>query len=448
VWLNQRVPRHHKYHLLDPRRGSSSGFFLRVLVLLILAVGIWMWWDWRKSRAPRLRPRLITPATNQVAPSKPVFVPSPANVIAPPKTGQPPVKVVSPATPPGVFPHPARDVFEAQLALARDAISPGPLDGVIGSQTRAALLAFQRKAGLPETLELDGNTRARLVLETPPLTTYTVTSNDLARLQPLSNTWLGKSQQTALDYETILELVAEKGRASPNLIRRLNPAIDWTNVVAETEIQIPDVNYPEPRERAGFAVISLAEKKLEVFDTNTEPYSPSPPIPPSPGTGKTGEGGRWGERAAKHLLAHFPCSIAARVEKRPAGELHVAAIAPNPNYTFDPDVFPESAEARQLNRKLILPPGTNNPVGTAWISLDRVDSPSPPTPSSPEQIGNGVRGARGGRGPQIAGYGMHGTPSPEQVGRTESHGCFRLANWDAEYLVKLVWVGMPVYIEP
>jgi lipoprotein-anchoring transpeptidase ErfK/SrfK len=43
---------------------------------------------------------------------------------------------------------------------------------------------------------------------------------------------------------------------------------------------------------------------------------------------------------------------------------------------------------------------------------------------------------------------MHGTPGPEQVGRTESHGCFRLANWDAEYLIKLAWVGLPVEVVP
>ena len=321
-----------------------------------------------------------------------VLTPTPTNVPAPaqPNTNLPAVKVV-PTTPqslPGVFPRPARDVFEAQVVLARKAISPGSLDGVMGLQTRAALLAFQRKAGLPESPELDVDTRARLTLETPPLRKYAVTSNDLARLQPLSNTWLGKSQQSALDYETILELLAELGRASPNLIRRLNPGIDWTDVTPGLELQIPDVNYPQPRGRAGFVVINLAEKKLEVFDANT------------------------------NLLAHFPCSIAARVEKRPAGELHVAAIAPNPNYTFDPEVFPESAEARELKRKLILPPGPNNPVGSAWISLDK------------------------------PGYGIHGTPTPEQVGRTESHGCFRLANWNAEYVLRLVWVGMPVYVEP
>ena len=93
-------------------------------------------------------------------------------------------------------------------------------------------------------------------------------------------------------------------------------------------------------------------------------------------------------------------------------------IGNNPNYTFDPAVFPESAEGRALKRKLLIPPGPNNPVGIAWIGLSR------------------------------PGYGIHGTPVPEQVGRTESHGCFRLANWNADYLRQMVWVGMPVSVEP
>lgn len=272
--------------------------------------------------------------------------------------------------------------------MARQGISSGSIDGRIGPQTRAALRAFQQKEHLAATGELDDATKERLSLAAPPYAVYTVTTNDLGRLQPLSRTWLGKSQQTALDYETILELVAEKGHAHPNLIRQLNPSIDWTNVVAGTTVQLPDVAYASASPKAAYATISLAGKVLEAFDANT------------------------------NLLAHFPCSIAQHVEKRPVGELHVAVIAPNPNYTFDPDIFPESAEARQLNRKLVLPPGPNNPVGVAWISLDK------------------------------PGYGIHGTPSPEQVGRTESHGCFRLANWNADYLLKLVWIGMPVYVEP
>ena len=366
--------RHRTQYRLPASGTGRGGKILWLIALIALGAGAWVWWCSR-------------PAPRATDPKKPPSVVTPTNVIAPPQPANV-ARATRQSPQPEGYPRPPRDVLEAQVALAREAISPGSLDGVMGSQTRAALLAFQRKAGLPESLALDAATTVRLSLAAPALITYKVTTEDFARLQPSSQTWLGKSQQTALDYETILELVAEKGRASPNLIRRLNPAMDWTNVTAGAEIQIPDVAYPEPTVKAGFIVISLGEKKLEAYDAGT------------------------------NLLAHFPCSIAARVEKRPAGELYVTVIAPNPNYTFDPDVFPESAEARELNRKLILPPGPNNPVGTAWISLDK------------------------------PGYGIHGTPSPEQVGRTESHGCCRLANWNAEHLVKLVWVGMPVYVEP
>ncbi len=379
------MPRHTKYRLPDSRKGHGSPFYWFAALVLLVIVG-WVWWQSARTKSPEAARK---PAP--VVPTIKLAVPPQSNVITRPFTSPPPAKGIAPTPPPpqaAGFPRPARDVFEAQLALARGAISSGSLDGVMGSQTRAALAAFQRKFGLAGTAQLDADMKARLSLEAPPLTIYRVTSNDLARLQPVSKTWLGKSQQSALDYETILELVAEKGRASPNLVRRLNPAIDWTNVVAGTEVQIPDVQYPPPASKAGFAVIALAAKSLEVFDAET------------------------------NLLAHFPCSIAARVEKRPVGELHVAGIAPNPDYTFNPEVFPESPEAQQIKTKLILPPGPNNPVGTAWISLD------------------------------LPGYGIHGTPSPEQVGRTESHGCFRLANWNAEYLLRLVWIGMPVRVEP
>lgn len=383
-----------------------------LLLLLVLGAGAWLWWAWEREPpaiastpavrtnvpAPVLQPMRSAVATNlpvQPLPLEPAQ-PTPGIVTtAPPvlATSAPPAPVImrtNVVTRPRVdnFPRPPRDVLEAQIALARRGFSPGSIDGVMGSQTRAALLAFQRWSDLAETAELDDATREALSLVRPPLTLYVVTADDLARLQSVSQTWLGKSQQSALDYETILELVAEKGRASPTLVRRLNPDANWTHVLPGTELRIPDAGYPEPRGKAGFAVITLAEKTMQVFDGYT------------------------------NLVAHFPCSIAARVEKRPAGELRVVAIAENPNYTFNPEVFRESAEARALGRKLILPPGPNNPVGTAWISLDR------------------------------PGYGIHGTPSPEQVGRTESHGCFRLANWNAEYLLQLAWIGMPVYVEP
>jgi lipoprotein-anchoring transpeptidase ErfK/SrfK len=47
-------------------------------------------------------------------------------------------------------------------------------------------------------------------------------------------------------------------------------------------------------------------------------------------------------------------------------------------------------------------------------------------------------------GLNLPGYGIHGTPEPENISRTQSHGCFRLANWNAEKVLKMVRVGTPV----
>ena len=65
------------------------------------------------------------------------------------------------------------------------------------------------------------------------------------------------------------------------------------------------------------------------------------------------------------------------------------------------------------NKILNIPPGPNGPVGSIWIALDK------PT------------------------YGIHGTPDPSKIGKTESHGCVRLTNWDAAELAKLVKAGRP-----
>lgn len=285
--------------------------------------------------------------------------------------------------------QPVTSWLEAQVALARLGISCGAIDGVAGAQSVAALQAWQESRDLPATGALDEATRAQLLLLAPALTQLTLTPDDVARLQPLSPTWLGKSQQTALDYETALELVAERAHAHPALIKRLNPTVDWSQpLAAGAKLTAPAVGRVALDGMVAHLHIYLSAHTLEARDA---------------------DGG---------LIAHFPVSIARMAEKRPEGELHVTVVIPGPNYTFDPAVFPESAEARELGRKLVLPPGPNNPVGVAWIGLDR------------------------------PGYGIHGTPLPEQVGRTESHGCFRLANWDAQTLLGVAWVGLPVIVDP
>jgi lipoprotein-anchoring transpeptidase ErfK/SrfK len=58
--------------------------------------------------------------------------------------------------------------------------------------------------------------------------------------------------------------------------------------------------------------------------------------------------------------------------------------------------------------------GPNNPVGVVWIGLSS------------------------------EGYGIHGTPDPSKVSKTQSHGCIRLTNWDALQLASAVAKGTPV----
>jgi lipoprotein-anchoring transpeptidase ErfK/SrfK len=286
------------------------------------------------------------------------------------------------------YPRAASNWLEAQVELARRGFSAGAIDGIRGPQSTAALRAFQRRSGITASGELDDATRELLVLAAPALAPASLTAADLASLQPVPATWLEKSERTVLAHATALELAAERFHAGPAFLRRLNPQTDWQALTPETVFLAPAVQKLEKPGTAARIEIRLADRTLEVMDHE----------------------GR--------ILAHFPVSIARKVEKRPVGELHVTVVVGDPNYTFDPEVFPESAEARQLGRKLIIPPGPNNPVGVAWIGLD------------------------------LPGYGIHGTPDPEKVGRTESHGCFRLANWDAYTLLAMAWVGLPVNVEP
>lgn len=283
---------------------------------------------------------------------------------------------------------PVANWVEAQVELHRRGYSCGSIDGLRGAQTAEALKAFQRNEGLAPTGDLDKATRAVLLLTAPAFTTHTFTSAQLARLEPVPETWLGKSQRPELHYATALEFAGECYRASPKFLRALNPDFNWDDILPGATIKVPDVGvYSSPLKVARIH-IRLAEKVLEAT---------------------TEEG---------QVVFHCPVSIAKNVEKRPVGELKVVVVIADPDYTWDPAVFTESPEAKELGRKLIIPPGPNNPVGLAWIGLDR------------------------------PGYGLHGTPEPEKVGRTESHGCFRLANWDALTLYSLVKVGLPVLVEP
>ena len=278
------------------------------------------------------------------------------------------------------------DIVALQVMLDRANLSPGVMDGTLGSRTRTALRAWQQQRGMPATGEPDADTLKAVAETRDVLVAYTVAEQDHEGLAPVPSSWLGRSQVSQLGYETVLERIAEAYHCSQALLRRLNPDCAWPNPPPGTVLTAPNPR-PFRSPRAASLHISLGQKTIRAYD------------------------------AEGRLIALFPCSIAKDREKRPTGELKVISAAENPNYYFDPAVFPEDPEAQTLGRKLVIPSGPNNPVGVAWISLS------------------------------LPGYGIHGTPHPEDIGKTESHGCFRLANWNATRLLKMISIGIPVIIE-
>jgi lipoprotein-anchoring transpeptidase ErfK/SrfK len=293
-----------------------------------------------------------------------------------PKSGPPP-KAVAVQT--------REEIAQWQIQMERLHFACGTIDGVMGSRNGRALKLFQQAYGLPVTGLFDEPTVQLLSPVQAPYIWAVVTSEDLRQIDPTPALWREKAAKTRLGYNNAWEMMAEKYHTTPSYLQELNPLV--ADLPAGTALLVPNPEPALPLPKAGRVEVVLSDFMIRVYDT----------------------GGK--------LVACFPCSIAADKAKRPpAGELKVAVMAPNPNYTFNPEVLKQVAEREGITRKMILPPGPNNPVGVAWMGLS------------------------------LPGYGMHGTPEPEDISRTGSSGCFRLANWNAAKLFKMVRIGTPVQV--
>ena len=105
------------------------------------------------------------------------------------------------------------------------------------------------------------------------------------------------------------------------------------------------------------------------------------------------------------LVAVYPASIGSTEKPAPSGTYRAGRVVFNPTYTYDP-IFAFKGVTTQ--RKVQIAEGPRNPVGSVWIDLNK--------PS----------------------YGIHGTAHPETIGKSDSHGCVRLTNWDATELAHLI----------
>jgi lipoprotein-anchoring transpeptidase ErfK/SrfK len=113
------------------------------------------------------------------------------------------------------------------------------------------------------------------------------------------------------------------------------------------------------------------------------------------------------------VIARYPATMGSQHDPLPVGEWKVKGVSRNPPFFYNPELF---WDADETHAKAKLAPGPNNPVGVVWIDLSKEH------------------------------YGIHGTPEPSTIGKTASHGCIRLTNWDAAELAELVAPGVPAIL--
>ncbi len=275
-------------------------------------------------------------------------------------------------------------LVKAEVLLDRANFSPGVIDGRPGTNFKRALAAYRAANGLKPADGLDQATWDALGKDAKPVAaTYTITSQDEAG--PFAPD-VGEDfvKLAALpdgpQFADTAEMLAERFHMDENAMKALNPGVDFTKAGSVIVVAQP----------GGPAFAKGDVKRVEVSKAHAAVTA-------------------YGED--DKVLAVYPATVGSTERPSPSGTHKVNGVAWNTDYTYDPAKLKWGPRA---HGKLHVKPGPNGPVGVVWIALNAPD------------------------------YGIHGTPDPSKIGKTASHGCVRLTNWDATALAHGVHPGTVV----
>lgn len=327
----------------------------------------------------------------------------------------------------------ARPIMQLQIALERQGFAPGVIDGKMGLSTENALAGFQEANGLAVSGEFDEPTKAALQSSSNVPATLVVTipeSWGSIEFRPVPEAPEAQAQMAQLGYQTVDEKLAERFHTTVDVLAQLNPGGKPARA-GEPAVMTPSPRptatasgAPAPMFRPGqqVRVPNIVAARIETGDaedrewhrtlaslavSSTQPDVARIVVSKSKGTLKAYDG-------QDKLVALFTVTSGSRHDPLPLGNWGINGISKNPPFVYNPELFwdvPDHEEKQQL------PPGPNSPVGVVWIDLTKEH------------------------------YGIHGTPEPQTIGRTQSHGCVRLTNWDAARLAQMVSGSTKVLFE-